>query len=420
MVHRVQRHWLALLAVTVFLAPVGNHGTQPCFLLHRGLQLNPRTGACPLEGPAYAAKQTRGLFGRQRRQMTALRVADPSDVAAYEEIAIEMPRRVSRKIIRDTPLLPEPPEWLKQIFEAWPIVLFVVVVVTLYLVANPVNDIPPEGQMPSLSEWLQSKKARNSRPPYREYSGKSDTPKSIEDIKLNPVSSIPELWEAYRFSSGQLVMEVPSMMVERNFIYATLLQVASFPTVYQNWDKYESCAVEEVALGPSKTALGPLDEDVRRTYVPDDSEKAVVLECGQMVEDYGLSLMAKDGDELAGAATLRVKRLPDECHIDYDDDGDSKVVCNVDFEAVQSASALDAVGYLEAIAVSPAWRGTGLALRLLRFVEDKSRAWGLGILSLHVHRDNWSALCFYQKHGFEITSDWLGWGPGFFLLIKVL
>lgn len=106
------------------------------------------------------------------------------------------------------------------------------------------------------------------------------------------------------------------------------------------------------------------------------------------------------------------------CHLS--DDLEPSVLCTVDLDVVMEAGALEAVAYIESIAVARAWRGSGLASRLLNFMENKARAWGLRLLALHVHRDNWSALRFYEKKGFEVTSDWLGWGEKFFLLLKPL
>jgi len=78
------------------------------------------------------------------------------------------------------------------------------------------------------------------------------------------------------------------------------------------------------------------------------------------------------------------------------------------------------VAYLEQFAVATEWRGSGLSARILHRAEDMARRWGLGILTLHVQRDDWGPLRFYQKHGFEITSDWMGRGPQRFLLMKLL
>lgn len=78
------------------------------------------------------------------------------------------------------------------------------------------------------------------------------------------------------------------------------------------------------------------------------------------------------------------------------------------------------VAYLEQFAVATEWRGSGLSARILHRAEDMARRWGLRILTLHVQRDDWGPLRFYQKHGFEITSDWMGRGPQRFLLMKLL
>ncbi|CAJ1358520.1 unnamed protein product [Effrenium voratum] len=206
------------------------------------------------------------------------------------------------------------------------------------------------------------------------------------------------------------------MVVERNFLVSTLLQLTSFPTTLSDWSTYEACALEELDAGPSGTVLGSLSQD--RTTLP-DQPRQVVLECGKMIESYGLSLLIRTpgGSDIIGASVLRVKRLPEGCHISDDME---EVQCTVDADVVLDAGALEAVGYIESIAVARPWRGAGLASKLLSFMEDKAQAWGLRLIALHVHRDNWSALRFYQKKGFEVTSDWLGWGEQFFLLLKPL
>jgi len=236
------------------------------------------------------------------------------------------------------------------------------------------------------------------------------------------VESVGALWEAYAFATREIVEEVPSMLFEKNYIVSLVLRLSAFPSVYSNWEKYESCAVDEVSLGPSGTVLGPLDLEGAAVPIRDwRPEKELVLECGKMVDDYGLSLIARDGVAgIVGMATLRVKRLPEGCHVDWDGEEDPSVVCTVEIDAVYEAAGLEAVAYLESIAVARGWRGSGLAASLLAFVEEKARTWGLKLLALHVHRDNWSALRFYSRRGFEVTSDWLGWGSAFFLLLKPL
>ncbi|CAE8720316.1 unnamed protein product, partial [Polarella glacialis] len=141
-------------------------------------------------------------------------------------------------------------------------------------------------------------------------------------LRLETVSSVQELWEIYAFASRQIVQEVPSMLLERNFLVSLALQLAAFPSVYSSWEQYESCAVEELSLGPTGTVLGPLPRDAPQSF-PAGSEQQVVLECGKMIDNYGLSLIARGGvsgssEEIAGVATLRVKRLPEGCHVDDD------------------------------------------------------------------------------------------------------
>lgn len=297
----------------------------------------------------------------------------------------------------------------------------------LYYIANPTNDIVPEGRMPTLDEWLQ-KKAPNlagswggRAPPPRQdiLEARNKVVAEGSALKLETVTSLPELWEQYTFSTRQIVEEVPSMMFERNFIISSVLQVFSFPTTLSGWSNYEACAIQEMEAGPTGTVLDSLSDD--RPELSVDSPEEVVLECGKMIDTYGLSLLvrAPGSGEMVAASVLRVKRLPEGCHVS-DDLEEPSVTCTVDMDVVMEAGSMEAVGYIESIAVSRAWRGAGLASRLLSFMEDKARAWGLRLIALHVHRDNWSALRFYQKKGFEVTSDWLGWGDRFFLLLKPL
>jgi len=304
--------------------------------------------------------------------------------------------------------------WLLVFFVGW----------ILYTIANPTNDVVPAGRMPKLSDWL--KKAPQlagswggRAPPAAE--DVADARRSSKaDLKLQTVSSLGELWEQYTFSTREIVQEVPSMAVERNFVVQVLLQLTSFPTTLSDWNTYESCAVQELEAGPTGTVLESLSGD--RAELPEGEAREVVLECGKMIDSYGLSLIIREpgeSKELISASVLRVKRLPEGCHIS-DDMEEPSVQCTVDLDVVMQAGALEAVAYIESIAVARPWRGAGLASRLLNFMEDKARAWGLRLIALHVHRDNWSALRFYEKKGFEVTSDWLGWGDKFFLLLKPL
>lgn len=282
---------------------------------------------------------------------------------------------------------------------------------------NAPNDIVPRGDMPTLSEWLRENAPRRGRS--SQQGQQIVAPRDgVMEVSLEPVCSAGELWEAYTFATAQIVKEVPSMLLDRDYLATLILQLAAFPKVYQEWERYESCIIDELFLGPEATALEPINESgVARAPLPEGGSRDVVLECGKMLDSYGLSLIARGKAGLAGAATLIVKRLPEECHIEEDGE---EVVCTVQWDAVIDAPALEAVAYLETIAVAGEWRGSGLAGRLLDFAEKKSSAWGLRLMALHVHRDNWAALRFYEARGFEVTSDWMGWGPLFFLLLKPL
>jgi len=324
---------------------------------------------------------------------------------------------------------------------------------------NPPNDTPPRGDMPRLAAWL----AVQAPPqPKRATSSKACT----EKLKLEPATSMWDLWQLFSFTSTRIIEEVPSMMFEKNFWLSFALQVSAFPRTYWDWEKYEACSVEEILLGPEKTVVGPIPDAVvswsanvpravanewstqrerrdERERIENERERQVVEECGRMVSNYGLAVIAREprddgqnGAILAGA-TVRVKRLPQGCHIDeecYIDEeslrADSTssagaqtrpaVICTVNLAAVSRSSALEAVAYMDTLAVAREQCGKGIAGQLLTFAEDKARLWGLRLLALHVHRDNWSALQFYERRGFEVTSDWMGWGSTYFLLLKPL
>ncbi|CAK0908120.1 unnamed protein product, partial [Prorocentrum cordatum] len=317
----------------------------------------------------------------------------------------------------------------------------------VYYLVNPVFDRVPSGRTPRLDDYLKENLPGSRDPrdkPPGNYGGRPPPaggrrgPADLKRLRLLPVTSPGELWEAYTFATGQIVEEVPSMAFERNYLNRMVLQAASFPKVYRDWETYEGCAVEEVSLGPDATSLGPVEPlggppgrggrpRDPGSEAASDADREVVLACGEMVEEYGLSLAAREPatgtsvGSLAGCATMRVKRLPEDCHIAYDEEGaEPAVVCTVDWRLVLEAQGLEGVAYIESIAVARQWRGSGLAEMLLDFLEKKGRAWGLRLVGLHVHRDNWAALKFYRRQGFEATSDWLGWGELYFLLVKPL
>eukprot|EP00931_Biecheleriopsis_adriatica_P102826 TRINITY_DN77742_c0_g1_i1.p1 TRINITY_DN77742_c0_g1~~TRINITY_DN77742_c0_g1_i1.p1 ORF type:complete len:431 (+),score=87.97 TRINITY_DN77742_c0_g1_i1:22-1293(+) len=301
----------------------------------------------------------------------------------------------------------------------------------IWTTANPKYDKVPQGPMPKLGDWLDSEAPKDlmgslgtgRAPPKREdvLAARQELSNQAE-FKPETVTSVTELWELYSFATKQIVAEVPSMMLEQNYLVSLALQLAAFPSVYSDWSLYESCAVQELEVGAEGTVQQPLDSQ-QQPGMPRGPVRQVVLECGKMIDSYGLSLLVRSGSpddrQIVAGATLRVKRLPEGCHVD-DSLDEPSVVCTVEFDDIRKAGSLEAVAYIESIAVAPAWRGAGLASKLLSFQEDKARAWGLGLIALHVHRDNWSALRFYHKKGFEVTSDWLGWGDTFFLLLKVI
>lgn len=58
-------------------------------------------------------------------------------------------------------------------------------------------------------------------------------------------------------------------------------------------------------------------------------------------------------------------------------------------------------GVLWGVYVRPAWRGSGLAERLLRTAIDHAGGQGLEVLELTVARDNRPALTLYERLGFS-------------------
>lgn len=311
--------------------------------------------------------------------------------------------------------------------------LVALVIWGLYALVSQRPATPPRGRVPRIGRWLEQQAPK--RPP-RAVASEVSAPVAaaarrgrLAAVRLQPVGSLQELWEVYHFTSQRLVDEVPSMAKTSSFLQPAFSRSAIFPVFALEYSRYEACAVEEVNLGPSSSSIGFATDssgkgDPLLAERKGKNEVDLVRECQKMVEDYGLSVVARDGSSdpspVVGVATMRVKRLPTDCHITEEDDGTKEVECMVDFDAAYSAPGLEAVAYLEMIAVSKDWRGSGLSNKLMDWIETKARTWGLNILALHVHRDNWAALRFYERNGFEASSDWLGMGPSFFLLVKPL
>ena len=137
-----------------------------------------------------------------------------------------------------------------------------------------------------------------------------------------------------------------------------------------------------------------------------------------MIDSYGGVLCAvyegPEGSEpeLLGTLALRVKWLPDACRT-YEEEGEEsdRVVRTGPLKAVLEGKGLEAVAYLEQFAVAPDWRGSGLAARMLQEAEERARFWGLHLLALHVQRDDWQPLRFFEKTG------WVA-GPSSFCLSR--
>ena len=77
----------------------------------------------------------------------------------------------------------------------------------------------------------------------------------------------------------------------------------------------------------------------------------------------------------------------------------------------------DAGAYISRFAVAPGRRGSGLAVDLLRHVEDAISRRGWTRVRLHVRRDNARGLGFYGKMGYKAAD---AGGRGYLLLEKTL
>ena len=58
-------------------------------------------------------------------------------------------------------------------------------------------------------------------------------------------------------------------------------------------------------------------------------------------------------------------------------------------------------GYVMTLDVHPAWRGQGLATRLMQRMEDASKTRGAVTMSLHVYAGNAPAIRFYERLGYR-------------------
>ena len=61
--------------------------------------------------------------------------------------------------------------------------------------------------------------------------------------------------------------------------------------------------------------------------------------------------------------------------------------------------------YIEMLGVAPAWRGHGLAGKLIAYAQDVARAEGADSLTLDVVSDNAAAIRLYKRMGFVITKE---------------
>lgn len=81
--------------------------------------------------------------------------------------------------------------------------------------------------------------------------------------------------------------------------------------------------------------------------------------------------------------------------------------------------------YIEMLGVNPAWRGRGVAHRLLAHAETVAHTEKLNGLSLTVVSDNDAAITLYQKTGFTIRSEypnrvlaWITGHRGYYEMVK--
>jgi ribosomal protein S18 acetylase RimI-like enzyme len=61
--------------------------------------------------------------------------------------------------------------------------------------------------------------------------------------------------------------------------------------------------------------------------------------------------------------------------------------------------------YLYSFRIKPKFRNIGIGGRILNVVEQDLIQRRYGILTLNVARDNYSAMRFYDRHGFRITAE---------------
>ncbi|MGQ9473130.1 MAG: GNAT family N-acetyltransferase [Candidatus Caldatribacteriaceae bacterium] len=62
-------------------------------------------------------------------------------------------------------------------------------------------------------------------------------------------------------------------------------------------------------------------------------------------------------------------------------------------------------GYLSNLAVYPDYQRRGIGKKLLLAVEEEARKRGLSYIELDVERENWEAITFYQKAGYETQQE---------------
>jgi len=80
---------------------------------------------------------------------------------------------------------------------------------------------------------------------------------------------------------------------------------------------------------------------------------------------------------------------------------------------------------IEMLGVAPAWRGEGLAARLMAHAQEVAQSEGVDRLYLNVVSDNLAAFKLYQKMGFEIKKEhhsrilkWITGHNGFYEMVK--
>jgi len=95
--------------------------------------------------------------------------------------------------------------------------------------------------------------------------------------------------------------------------------------------------------------------------------------------------------------------------------GDTTIDCYANGNLLVGYISFTSSGYIDNLAVLPAWQGRGIATRLIGEVARHLSAHGVQYLYLHVRAANYPAINIYKKLGFSVTEhifpgvyDWHG------------